>query len=273
MLGSARVIFYLFQREKITVNTPNNRKLPTLLCLLVSATLFICAAPLQADESGWDYTGSIYIWGTSITITTTAGQEGELPFYQILDDLKMVMMGDFTARKDKWSVSSDLIYMDIKQGRERDFTTPRRGNGTLKGSIQMKSWIVTSTVGYAFYDNEKARVEVIGGVRYLWLKAGLKINEDGTPVFDEAAANSFWDGVIGMRAEVNLNENWYVPAYFDIGAGNSDGTWQALGGIGYRWKRYQTSLVYRYLDYDFDDIPTQSGLQVKGPLLSFSFNF
>lgn len=185
----------------------------------------------------------------------------------------MVLMGDFTARQDKWSFGSDLIYMNLKESKARDFTGLLDRQQDLKGTIQMKSWIVTPTVGYAFHDSEKARVEVIGGVRYLWIKVGLQIDENGTPVFDESGSDSFWDGIVGMRAAFNLNENWYIPAYFDVGAGNSDGTWQALGGVGYRWKRYQASLVYRYLQYKFDDIPTLSKLEIKGPQLNFSFNF
>lgn len=245
----------------------------TRFCLWITAILVSCALPLQADESDWSYTGSVYIWGAAMKMTTPPGQSVELPFYQILDDLQMTLMGDFTARKDKWSFTTDMVYMNLGQGRERSFTSPDHGTRDLRGHIGMKSWIVTPTVGYAFYDTEKARVEAIAGVRYLWIKVAIDINENGTPVFDEAGSDTFWDGVVGLRAAVNLTDNWYIPAYVDIGAGNSDGTWQALGGIGYRWKKYQTSLVYRYLQYDFDDVPTLSELEVKGPILNFSFNF
>ena len=251
---------------------PDYRFLTSFCCLLLTAC-WVFPGTLQADDAKWDYKASIYLWGSSITMETTEGQEGKLPFYQILDDLQLAVMGDFSARKEKWSFTTDLIYMDLKQSDERDFVGPAGRERDLKGTIQMKSWIVTPTVGYAIHDDEKALVEVVGGVRYLWLKTALKINENGTPVFDEAESDSFWDGVIGMRAAFNLNENWYLPAYFDVGAGNSDGTWQALGGVGYRWKRYEASLVYRYLKYSFDDISTLSKLVVKGPLLKFSFNF
>ena len=250
-----------------------SRKSSIYFCLMVSATLMLCAPPALAADSNWKYTGSAYIWGAAMTMKTPEGQEGEIPFYQILNDLQMVLMGDLAARKEKWSFSTDLIYMNLKQGNERYFTGPLNQARELKGTIQMKSWIVTPTVGYAMYDNDTARVEVVGGVRYLWIDVGLKINENGTTIFDQSGSDSFWDGVVGLRAAFNLNERWYIPAYFDVGAGNSDGTWQALGGVGYRWKRYQTSLVYRYLEYKFDDIPTLSKLQVKGPLLNFSFSF
>ena len=29
------------------------------------------------------------------------------------------------------------------------------------------------------------------------------------------------------------NREWFVPYYADIGTGQSDFTWQAIGGIGY----------------------------------------
>lgn len=256
------------------MNILSSHKISAILCLLISATFLLIAAPLCADDSEWDYTGSIYMWAPSMTMTTPEDQEGELPFYQILNDLQMTLMGDLTARKDRWSFGSDLIYMNLKQSDERDFIGPITGRQEqLKGTIRLKSWIVTPTVGYAIYDNEDARVEVIGGVRYLWMKVGLKITDNGTPIFNESGSEGFWDGIFGMRASVNVNENWYVPAYADYGAGNSAGTWQALSGVGYRWKNYQTSLTYRYLQYKFDDIPTLSKLVVKGPLLNFSFHF
>lgn len=244
-----------------------------LHCLLICVGLVVCAAPLHADESEWDYSGTIYMWGPSMTMTTPTGLEGVLPFYQILNDLQMTMMGAFAARRDKWSFSTDLIYMNLSQGRERDFTTAAGTDISAKGRIQMKSWIITGLAGYALHDSEKVLVEGIGGVRYLWLDVGLDIKDGDTPIFDQSGSDSFWDGVIGMRASFNLNENWFIPAYVDIGAGNSKSTWQALGGIGYSFNKFDTSLVYRYLQYKFDNIPTLSKLQVKGPQLNLTYRF
>jgi hypothetical protein len=76
-----------------------------------------------------------------------------------------------------------------------------------------------------------------------------------------------------LRSTVKLNEKWYIPIYADVGAGDSDGTWQVLAGIGYRSGNWNTALAYRYLDYQFDDIKALSGLVVKGPQLNFGYTW
>jgi len=248
-------------------------KIPVSIAALLGAAFLLATSPLKAEGSDWEYGGAIYIWGSKMNMTTPAGDKAKIPFYQILDDLQFTLMGLFGARNDKWSITNDLIYMNIKQGKERDATFPDGGSIQLTGSVQMKSWIVTPTVGYAFYNTDQARVEVLGGVRYLWIDVGLKISANGQPIFDESGSEGFWDGIVGMRATVNLNDRWYVPLYADVGWGNSDGTWQGLAGVGYRFSKFNTSLAYRYLYYKFDDIPTLSKLVIKGPFASFSIMF
>jgi len=256
----------------------NYSSLRTIAASLVCAGFILSATPLMADESAtggsdWKYNASMYVWGSSINITTPPGQEVEVPFYQILNDLKMVFMGDFTASNDKWSIMTDLIYLDMKQ---RNIHEPDRPIGNIlnfSSSVQMKNWIVTPTVGYAIHNSDKARVEFFGGLRYLWIKLGVQIDVQGNPVFDRTGSGSSWDGIVGMRSKVNLNEKWFVPMSVDMGWGDSNRTWQALAGIGYDWGRFNTSLTYRYLYWKFDDVPTMSKLVVKGPLLSFNYTF
>lgn len=244
----------------------------------VAAAIFIfCSAPLMADESAsgsdWNYSASIYVWGSSMNITTPPGREVEVPFYQILNDLKMVFMGDFTASNDKWSIMTDVIYLDMKQKNIHDPSRPIGELLDVTSSVQMKSWIVSPTFGYALHNSDKARVEVFGGLRYLWIDLGVQISAQGNPVFDKSGSEGFWDGIVGLRTKVNLNEKWFMPMSIDVGGGNSDGTWQGLAGIGYDWGRFNTSLTYRYLQWKFDDVPTMSKLVVKGPLLNFNFTF
>ena len=244
----------------------------------VAAAAFIfCSAPLMAQDStsgsDWKYGASIYMWGPSMNIDTPTGQKVEVPFYQILNDLKMTLMGDFSVSNDKWSFMTDVIYMKLKQDNVNDPSRPIGELADLSSSIQMKSWIVSPTVGYALHNSDKARVEVFGGLRYLWIDLGVQINSRGNPVFDKSSSGSTWDGIVGLRAKVNLDEKWFMPLSIDVGGGDSDGTWQGIAGVGYDWGRFNTSLTYRYLQWKFDDVPTMSKLFIKGPLLNFNFTF
>jgi hypothetical protein len=227
----------------------------------------------STSGSDWKYGASIYMWGPSMNIDTPTGQKVEVPFYQILNDLKMTLMGDFSVSNDKWSFMTDVIYMKLKQKNVNDPSRPIGEILDLSSSIQMKSWIVSPTVGYALHNSDKARVEVFGGLRYLWIDLGVQINAGGNPVFDKSGSGSSWDGIVGLRTKVNLDEKWFMPLSIDVGGGDSDGTWQGIAGVGYNWGKFNTSLTYRYLQWKFDDVPTMSKLFIKGPLLNFNFTF
>jgi len=64
-----------------------------------------------------------------------------------------------------------------------------------------------------------------------------------------------------------LNENWYLPYYVDIGAGDSDLSWQLFGGIGYQFNWGNIKLGYRYLKYDQDDDEFLQDFEFYGPIL------
>ncbi len=253
----------------------HNLKLATTS--LVTAAALFCAAPLMAEDStsgsDWKYSASIYMWGPSMNIDTPPGQEVEIPFYQILNDLKMTFMADVSASNDQWSFMTDVIYMKLKQDNVND---PQRPIGALlegSSSVQMKSWIVSPTVGYAIYNQDDTRVEVFGGLRYLWIDLGVQINARGNPIFDESVSQGFWDGIFGFRTKIGINDKWFVPASVDVGGGQSKNTWQFLTGVGYDWGKFNTSLTYRYLSWKFDDVPAMEKLIVKGPLINFNIKF
>lgn len=255
------------------------RKFLAFAALLICSSLLCCATPLMADDatsgSDWEYSASIYLWAPQMNIYTPSppGVKVEIPFYQILNDLKMVVMTDFSASTDKWSIMTDVIYMKLRQKNIRDPQFDIGERAGLSSSVQMKSWIISPTVGYALHNSDKARVEVFGGLRYLWIDLGVQIDSNNNPIFDRSGSEGFWDGIIGMRAKVNLNEKWFMPMSIDVGGGNTKSTWQGVAGIGYNFARFNTSLTYRYLSFKFDDVPTMDKLVSNGPLLNFNFKF
>lgn len=250
---------------------------PILVVLIFSLAFLFFATTSNADEgtSEWEYSAYAYMWGSQMVAKTPGGAEGEIPFYKILDNLKMTFMGGGGAQNDKWSIMTDIIYLDVKDHKKSDVEIPSTGlTVALNGSIEMKSWIVTPTVGYAVHNSKKARVEIIGGARYLSMESIAKIHENGNSIVDANASESYWDAILGMRAHIFLNDKWFVPLYFDVGTGDTDGTWQGFGGIGYRFAKYNTVFSYRYLTYDFDrSNKVIADLTVKGLFLGLQFSF
>jgi hypothetical protein len=38
-------------------------------------------------------------------------------------------------------------------------------------------------------------------------------------------SGNVWDGIVGIRGKVTLNEKWYLPYHLDVGTGNSEVTY------------------------------------------------
>lgn len=248
------------------------RKLTILACALVSGQAM---ASDTGSDSDWQLNGAIYMWGASITAVTGGGMESEVPFYKILDNLEIALMGAVEARKDKWSIFTDVIYMDLAAKPNQVKTGPG-GNVDfdIQGKIDMKSWIVSPQVRYAAYESEKSRVSVVGGLRYLDLSMGTSLSVNDQPVFDIGGSANNWDFTMGLHGEFELNDKWFMPIYADVGGGDSKRTYQGMAGIGYRFKKVNMLLAYRYLKYEFDrQEPLLSDMTIKGPKLGVTFRF
>ena len=137
--------------------------------------------------------------------------------------------------------------------------------------------LFTGVAGYDLVQTEKTRLALIGGVRYLNLDADLKLSAAGPvetpPPAKLSNSDTLWDGIVGVKGGFMLTEHWYIPYYADIGAGDSQITWQLYTGIGYRFERVDVVLGYRYLEYDQDDDKFLQDLSFYGPLLGVGFRF
>ena len=123
---------------------------------------------------------------------------------------------------------------------------------------------------------ERIRLDVLAGARYLYLKTDAKL-DFATGIIPinkrDTVSDSIWDGIIGVRGHVNLNKNWYLPYYADIGTGSSNSTWQLFGGVGYRFKWLDLILAYRYMDWNFDDSDAFEDMTLHGPFVGVKFKF
>ena len=254
--------------------------------MLLSTALPVTASAASGSDQ-WEYDAMIYLWGAGIDATTQTGGDIDMSFSDILDDLDMTFMGGFGARKGKLSLLADVIYLDISQSDGGSETIPILGGAlditkTVDTDITMKSWITTFGAGYNVVDNEKATLDLVGGARYFWLDVDIKLDLSikgsggrlNTSRKEKVSdSDHVWDGIVGVRGQINLDKNWYLPYYADIGTGGSQSTWQAMAGVGYNFKWGDVLLAYRYLDYNFDSDFILDDLSMRGPALGARFRF
>lgn len=237
------------------------------ICTSVILIWIICSAgTLFAGEStgddGWDFYGELYFWGASVGGESATGSDIDLDFGDIISDVNFAFMGSAGASKGKWSLGADLIYLNIDDSGE---IAPG-----VSANVELTNWVITPLVGYNIANTGKSRLDVVGGARYLYMKVDLRVAALGARV-DDSGSN--WDAVIGARGTVDLSQNWYLLGYLDIGTGESDLTWQGLGGVGYSFKHFDLVAAYRYLSWEFDDGQAVDDLQLHGPGLGIRFAF
>jgi hypothetical protein len=245
------------------------------------------------DDSGsdWEWRATIYAWfptidGNSQLPTGPGGPSIEVDPDDLLSNLDFTFMGALKVKKDSWGLFTDILYLDLGSSKtgSRDFTIgqmelPAAVN--LDAVYDLKSWAWTMAGTYSLSESSGSSADLLFGVRLLDLDQQLNwtVNGDlaglGLPGRSGSASGSEsnWDAVIGINGHASLGTDgpWFIPYHADIGAGDSDFTWQAMAGIGYQFGWGAVVLNYRYLDYDLDSESSITDLTLGGFLLGASF--
>ncbi len=253
-----------------------NKVVGTVSSLAMASSLLMAGgdiAPVEPEvvmpevvvSNSWNYSAAIYLWGAAIGGTTTTGQEVDIPFSDIVDNLDLGFMGHFDARKGKWTVAADAIYLKV---RPRDIAS---SPGPIN-KFEFRSWIVTPYAAYNIVESDQWNLNLLAGARYIYMKPELTFSPSlPDPV---SISDSNWDGIIGMKGNYKLNEKWFMPFHFDVGSGDSEMTWQAFAGVGYKYKNFDLIAGYRYLEWEFDDAFVGfTDFDLSGPMIGAKFRF
>jgi len=266
------------------------------------------SAAAQSDDGEWRFSLTPYMWMPNID-GTLAFEDPSMGIGEpnvgvgpndYLEKLDFAVMLSGEARKDRWSVFTDLIYLDFSSEkssvRSVDFPIPNPlsprlppvevGIGLNSGTTSsLKGTVWTLACGYGLAQGELATFDVFGGFRYFDLEASVDWaltaeidNPNGGQAFARSGtisqSESLWDGVIGFRGRIELgNGNWFLPYYLDIGTGSSDLTWQAVFGVAYAFNWGDIKLAYRHLYYDTDGEALLEDMRFSGPALGATFRF
>jgi len=250
----------------------------TAMVILLAAVLPLSAASEDtAQPQGWQFGADVYMWMSGMGGETAGGDTIDVPFDTLLENLDFTYMGTFHARNGRWHLSTDVIYMDLEGDNSGRMTLPGGNELKAEATVQFTSWIVTPAVGCSVIDTERIRMEILAGARYLYMRPELSFHVTGpldSRYRSVSDSGDIWDGIAGIRGDVTLAKNWYIPYYADMGAGDSDYTWQAMAGVGYRISNVVDVVgAYRYLEWKFDDNKAIDSLDISGPMVGVRFRF
>lgn len=269
-----------------------------LLALLIVAWASSATAQQSNRPDLWDgqVHSSISLYGWLPGLSATAryelpagsggGRAESKTDSNAFDSLSAFLMIQGDVRKGDWGLYGDFDAVKFNKQNSRFTSIGNQFVGAdvgLDSRWGLKGGMVNLAGLYSLGHGRSGYVDLLFGMRYLWLKGNLSwdFGLNGNHGFDIANSGHIFrnthvtDAIIGLRGRWYLGEgNWYVPYYVDVGAGNSDSTYQASVGLGYMFHWGDVSLDWRGVRY------SQSGdnaflrrLDLNGPSIKFTWNF
>jgi hypothetical protein len=272
--------------------TPMKLGTKTLACAIGVACL--AASPLHAADSGsdWQFAATIYGWfpdiGGHTEFANGAGSTIDVDVSSILDHLKMTAQGSFEFHKGRWGGFTDIVYLDVGDSNSRTRNleiggVPIPATVTTAADFDLKSTFWTLAANYWVIDSDATTFGVMFGARLAHMNEELKWTFSGNfgqvtpPPLTGSAGESVdqWDGIVGVQGRVRFgaDHKWAMPYYFDIGAGDSDLTWQAEVALTYSFGWGDIGAAWRYLDYDLDSNGPIKDLNFNGPAAGVTFRW
>jgi hypothetical protein len=262
-----------------------------LVCCL--AGLFSGQTSAEPAGDGWTWDATLYLWLPSLRGETAfppsdGGPAVDVSAEAVLDSLEAVFMGTLEARRDRWGVSTDLVYVDFaasKQGTRQfglgDVEIPAAVDADLE--LGLTAWLWSLEGNYAISQRDGLSMAVVAGVRMLDIEEQLHYTLNGDisslPVIERSGSTqtrqTHWDAIAGLKGRALLGDErgWYVPFRADVGAGESDLTWQVMLGLGYSFGSVDVLGVWRHLDYDLGDVTPIRSIEFDGPAIGVTYTF
>ncbi len=287
------------RRQKKRKGGTNRMKNTTKSIVLVFVTLFILGGSIAhgqvtpppvgstvPPDSKWDFTVVPYLWAVGIDGKVEVGgysADFNVSFSDIWKGLKSAALVHMEARKDKWGLFFNSLYMNpafdgtFRRARTilpgvtppvRDVTLDFQQWGVEAGALyQIGSWPLEEK-------GQSITLDVLAGARYWWLSADLD-----TSTFVNPSKSTEWvDPFIGLRVTTDITKKCIFTLRGDVGGFGvgSDFSWNGSGLFGYRFTRNIQALAgYKavYINYKAGSSSLRWNATYHGPLMGLAITW
>ncbi|WP_114241134.1 hypothetical protein [Dyella sp. C9] len=275
--------------------------LSTIQAALLGCTLSATLTVARADDGNpnyWDgdWHGSIqpYGWLPGVSANTRFQLPNNGPSVEqkssnsLLSNLSGAFMLDGTLRKGDWGMYGDIDWVDFsnEKGHFTNIGGQRFGaSANLDNSWDMRGGMVNFAGLYTAAHGQQGYIDILVGVRYLWIKSSLDWNftftGNGGRVNIADSGNlrgqtHVTDGIVGIHGRWSPfpDKHWFFPYYLDVGGGGSDSTYQVMAGLAYGFSWGDIALNYRDVEYKAsgsDEFLRK--VELSGPSFSVTWHF
>jgi hypothetical protein len=197
-----------------------------------------------------------------------------------------MLQGD--VRKGDWGMFADLdwVKFDNEAAHFEAIGNNRFGaNAHLDTNWGIKGGMINLAGLYTMAHGQQGNIDLVFGVRYLWLKGNLNWNfnlagnQGNLNIANSGHLSNqthVTDGIIGIRGSWMpfSDSHFFFPYYVDFGTGDSDSTYQINAGVAYAFSWGDIALLYRDVHYEEGTGNTfLKSAELSGPAFSFTWHF
>ena len=247
----------------------------TMKPYLPCAALTLCLAPgLAAADTEWLL--APYGWLPTVSVDQTFDDSpdgGSGGGAEVLSKIDFAVMLRAEVARGCWGTMLDYIYVSLA---DRTTYSPLPAiNIGIDGDLDLE---VVELGGYYRLSSESRGLDLLLGLRRIDVDLGIVLNRQDQPPRPLQVTARIDDAFIGARYRLPFGERWDATLRADYGFGDSDGTLNAIAGVGVRFSEtVGLHAGYRYANIEFEqDLESareETDISLSGPFVGLTFRF
>lgn len=245
-----------------------------VLCLCALAAIPAQAQERSTSAGDWRLTVTPYLWAAamdgSARIGTGPTVDLSASFGDILEDLDVALMAAGEARRDRFSLFADVVYVSLSDA--NDVPGPLFSSA----KVESESFFATLGGGWAVVETEMATVDLLVAGRYWSQETTIELRPGALPGRRLDAGEDWFDPMVGGGARYAWPNGLFVSARalvggFGIGA---DLVFDGVATVGYAVNdTLSASLGFRWLTVDYDNDGFLYDVDQYGPIAGLRIAF
>lgn len=251
-------------------------RLPVLTRAAGLAAMLLGTAGAAHAAGDTDWIVAPYLWYPDISLDqSSGGGGGGISASDLLSKTDAAGMIRVEVARNRWGLSVDYLYLSVADN--RNVTIPLPPNPTLGVRADLDLTVFEFT-GIYRPTGEEAGISYLAGLRSISTDKVLLVTPPDGPTERFEGDESVTDFLLGARYLHRFNNRWDLSGRADYSFGDSEGTWNLIGTLGFRFNDlFAINLGYRHASLEYEsnanggvEITT---IELSGPLLGFVFRF